>query len=85
VPVIGLTPHEATRRRMAMYRGVWALPPVDRDLGIGEMVRQADRRLREAGVAGEGDLIVLVAGTPGVSAATNRMIVHWLGRADVAR
>ncbi|HZD72690.1 MAG TPA: pyruvate kinase [Actinomycetota bacterium] len=85
VPIIGLTPHEATRRRMAMYWGVRALPPVGQDLGMGEMVRQADQRLREAEVAGEGDLIVLVAGTPGLRAATNRMIVHRLGRADVAQ
>jgi pyruvate kinase len=85
VPIIGLTPHEATRRRMAMYWGVLPLPPVDQDLEMGEMVRQADQRLREAEVAGEGDLIVLVAGTPGLRAATNRMIVHRLGRTDVAQ
>jgi pyruvate kinase len=83
-PIIGLTPHEATRRRMAMYWGVQALPPVEPNLELGEMVQQADQRLRAAGVAGEGDPIVLVAGTPGLRAATNRMIVHRLGRADVA-
>ena len=85
VPIIGLTPHEATRRRMALYWGVRALPPVDPDLELGEMVQQADQRLRAAKVAREGDLIVLVAGTPGLRAATNRMIVHRLGRADVAQ
>src|SRR6266542_646543 len=85
VPIIGLTPHEATRRRMAMYWGVRALSPVDPNLELGEMVEQADRRLRAAEVASEGDLIVVVAGTPGLRAATNRMIVHRLGRADVAQ
>jgi pyruvate kinase len=85
VPIVGLTPHEATRRRMAMYWGVRALAPVDQNLELGEMVQQADQRLRAAGVASEGDLIVLVAGTPGLRAATNRMIVHRLGRADVAQ
>jgi pyruvate kinase len=84
-PIVGLTPHEATRRRMAMYWGVLALPPVDPSLELGEMVRQADQRLRAGEVAGEGDLIVLVAGTPGQRAATNRMIVHRLGSADVIR
>src|SRR6266542_3785996 len=85
VPIVGLTPHEATRRRMAMYWGVRALPPVDPHLEMGEMVQQADQRLRAAGVASEGDLIVLVAGTPGLRAATNRMIVHRLGSADVTQ
>jgi len=85
VPIVGLTPHEATRRRMAMYWGVRALPPVDTHLELGEMVQQADQRLRAAGVAREGDLIVLVAGTPGLRAATNRMIVHRLGSADVTQ
>jgi pyruvate kinase len=85
VPIVGLTPHEATRRRMALYWGVRALSPVDRNLEMGEMVRQADQRLRAAAVANQGDLIVLVAGTPGLRAATNRMIVHRLGEADVAQ
>src|SRR6266536_883578 len=84
-PIVGLTPHEATRRRMAMYWGVRALPPVDPHLEMGEMVQQADQRLRAAGVASEGDLIVLVAGTPGLRAATNRMIVHRLGSADMTQ
>jgi len=64
---------------------VRALPPVDENLEMGEMVRQADQRLRAAAVANQGDLIVLVAGTPGLRAATNRVIVHRLGEADVAQ
>jgi pyruvate kinase len=83
MPIIGLTPYEATRRRMAMYWGVRALPVVERNLEMDAMVQQADQRLLAAGVAGEGDLIVLVAGTPGLRAATNRMIVHRVGRTDV--
>jgi pyruvate kinase len=85
MPIVGLTPHEATRRRMALYWGVRALPPVAPDLELSAMVQQADQRLRAAGVASEGDLIVVVAGTPGLRAATNRMIIHRLGRADVAQ
>jgi pyruvate kinase len=84
-PIIGLTPHETTRRRMALYWGVRTLPPVDPNLEMTEMVQQADQRLRAAELASEGDLIVLVAGTPGLRAATNRMIVHRVGRADVAQ
>jgi pyruvate kinase len=70
---------------MALYWGVRALPPVAPDLELSAMVQQADQRLRAAGVASEGDLIVVVAGTPGLRAATNRMIIHRLGRADVAQ
>jgi pyruvate kinase len=85
VPIVGLTAHEATRRRMAMYWGVRALPPVDPSLELAEMVQQADQRLRAAEIAGEGDLIVLVAGARGMPAATNRMIVHRLGSADAVQ
>jgi pyruvate kinase len=82
-PIFGLTSHEATMRRMAMYWGVQALPPVAPGLRIGEMVRRADELLRRAGAATEGDLLVVVAGTPPGGAGTNQLLVHRLGSEDV--
>jgi pyruvate kinase len=84
-PIFGLTVHQATVRRMAMYWGVRALPLIAPRLRTSEMVRKADDLLRAAGIAAAGELIVIVAGMPGRSAATDRMIVHRLGQDDVAR
>jgi pyruvate kinase len=83
VPIAGLTPDERTRRRMALYWGVRALPAITPTERMPAMVAQADQRLREAGLAGDGDLVVIVAGTPGRRAMTNRVLVHRLGQSDV--
>ena len=84
-PIVGVTPHEATRCRMALYWGVRAVPPIDPCTDMAEMVRQADRRLGSDGLAGGGDLLVIVAGNPGHRAATNRVLVHRLGASDLVQ
>jgi pyruvate kinase len=78
-PVIGLTPFESTRRRMALYWGVEAPRRVDRSERMDEMLRQADQRLLEGGWAGRGDVAVVVSGGATKAGATNRMIVHRVG------
>jgi pyruvate kinase len=83
VPIAGLTPHEGTRRRMALYWGVLALPTIAATQRLATLVTQSDQRIRASGLAGDGDLVVIVAGTPGHSAMTNRVMVHRLGEADV--
>jgi pyruvate kinase len=85
VPIAGVTPHERARRRMALYWGVRALPVIETTGEIAAMVAQADQRIRASGLAGDGDLVVVVAGSPGRRAATNRVIVHRLGEADVGQ
>ena len=82
-PILGLTPHERTRRRMALYWGVRALPAIAQSDDMAVMVAQADERIRASGLAGDGDLAVVVAGNPGRRAMTNRVIVHRLGEPDV--
>ena len=78
-PIVGLTPFEDTRRRMALYWGVEVPPTVDRAVDLAAMIAQGDQRLLDGGHARRGDLVVVVAGSPGVRAATNRMIVHRVG------
>jgi pyruvate kinase len=85
VPIVGLTPHERTRRRMALYWGVRALPAIAATEDMAVMVTQADQRIRASGLAGDGDLVVIVAGNPGRRAMTNRVIVHRLGEGDVTQ
>jgi pyruvate kinase len=76
-PVIGLSPDERARRRMALYRGV--IPLAIGELDRAELVaRRARRAAMDAGLAREGDLVVIVYGEPvgsGVKANTVRLAV----------
>jgi pyruvate kinase len=85
VPILGLTPHEAARRRMALYWGVEAASPLDRGVDLGQIIAQGDQRICQEGLATPGDLVVVVAGTPGGRGATNRVIVHRVGEPDLTR
>jgi pyruvate kinase len=84
MPIVGLTPHERTRRRMALFWGVEAPPVLERVGNIDAMIAEGDRCLRDNHIAQPGELVVAVAGTPGGESTTNRVIVHEIGRRDVA-
>jgi pyruvate kinase len=83
-PIIGLTTSELARRRMALYWGVETASP----LGVGTQVRgmidAADERIVKEGLLAHGDLIVVVAGSPGGRGGTNRVLVHRVGQPDLA-
>jgi pyruvate kinase len=85
VPILGLTPYEATRHRMALYWGVEAASPLDRGVDLAAMIAQGDQRICDEGMATPGDLVVVVAGTPGGRGATNRVLVHRVGEPDASR
>jgi pyruvate kinase len=82
--IIGLTTSEAARRRMALFWGVESASP----LGVGTQVRgmidEADARVVREGLLAPGDLIVVVAGSPGGRGGTNRVLVHRVGQPDLA-
>ena len=84
VPILGLTPSEVTRRRMALYWGVEAASPLDRGVELAAMIAQGDERICDEGMATPGDLVVVVAGTPGGRGATNRVLVHRVGEPDAS-
>ncbi len=75
-PIIGLSPFEPVRRRMALYWGV--VPHVmsafdETDARIAE----AERRVKEEGLAQAGDRIVILSGSQiGVKGGTNLMKLH---------
>ncbi|HET8996179.1 MAG TPA: pyruvate kinase [Acetobacteraceae bacterium] len=74
-PIIGLTPHEATARRLAVVWGVHAvvLPDVH---SMGEAITRASRVATTEGFAQHGDAIVVAAGVPfGQSGSTNALQV----------
>ena len=75
IPVFAFTRHEATLRRVSMYRGVYAV-------AFDEVARRIPRRhagarLRDAaarmGAVRPGDLVVLTMGQQGVAGRTNSM------------
>ena len=82
--IIGLTTSEAARRRMALFWGVETASP----LGVGTQVRgmidAADQRIVQEGLAEPGELVVVVAGSPGGRGGTNRVLVHRVGQPDLA-
>jgi pyruvate kinase len=84
VPIIGLTTSEAARRRMTLYWGVEAASPLNVSTDLRDMIAEGDERISGEGMAAPGDLVVVVAGTPGGRGGTNRVIVHRVGERDLA-
>jgi pyruvate kinase len=83
-PILGLTPSETTRRRMALFWGVETAAPLPMGTQVRGMIDEADIRVVQEGLLEEGDLVVVVAGTPGGRGGTNRVLVHRVGRPDLA-
>jgi len=81
IPLLAFTPSEATYRRLALSWGVEPLLVPDAS-HTDEMVLQVDNSLLSTGQAREGDLVMIVAGSPpGTSGSTNAMRVHRVGDA----
>jgi pyruvate kinase len=83
-PIIGLTTSEAARRRMALFWGVESASPLGKGTQVRGMIADADERILREGLLAHGDLIVVVAGSPGGRGGTNRVLVHRVGEADLA-
>ena len=79
MPIIALSPRQASVRRMALYRNVRALHMVfssERD----EALRQAEQRLCEIGVLAHGDSYAITCGEPiGAPGGTNMLKVMRVG------
>jgi pyruvate kinase len=72
-PILGMTPHLSTARRMALVWGMHALPaPEVRD--VGEMVAHACRAAQAEGFAQPGENVVIVAGLPFGSAGNTNLL-----------
>ena len=74
IPIYAFTRHEATRRRVTLYRGVY---PVDFDVSPTALVTMAGAifaQLLTLGLVDEGDLVILTKGElTGVAGGTNSM------------
>jgi pyruvate kinase len=81
VPVLAFTPEPAVRSQLAMSWGVETFL-VDMVQHTDEMVMQVDKALLEIGRCVEGDIVVIVAGSPpGIPGSTNALRVHRMGDA----
>jgi pyruvate kinase len=81
IPIIAITPDEGTYNRLALTWGVEPLvtPMVKH---TDEMVLQADKMLIDGKRAVEGELVMIIAGSPpGIPGSTNAMRVHKVGDA----
>jgi pyruvate kinase len=83
-PIIGLTTSELARRRMALFWGVETASPLGVGTQVRSMIDAADERIVKEGLVQPGDLIVVVAGSPGGRGGTNRVLVHRVGSPDLA-
>ena len=72
-PILSLTPHLSTARRLALVWGLHSVLTADVD-HVEEMVDQACRTAVAEGFANVGDRLVIMAGMPfGVSGTTNML------------
>jgi pyruvate kinase len=81
VPLLAFTPDTAVRSQLALTWGVetFRVPRVEH---TDEMVMQVDRGLLASGHCGDGDLVVIVAGSPpGIPGSTNALRIHRMGDA----
>ncbi len=81
IPVLAFTPVPAVRSQLALTWGVetFCTGPM---FHTDEMVRDVDETLLEIGRVSEGDLVVIVAGSPpGIPGSTNALRIHRMGDA----
>ena len=78
VPLLGLTPREAARRRTALMWGTEAaLVPMKAQ--TSDLTAAAERVLVDGNWCERGQRIVIVSGLPGGQGGTNRIMVHRVG------
>ncbi|MDN5894944.1 MAG: pyruvate kinase [Nocardioides sp.] len=81
IPILAFTPEARVRSQLAMTWGVETFK-TDAVEHTDEMVRQVDEALLTAGRVKEGELVVIIAGSPpGIPGSTNALRIHRIGDA----
>ena len=81
MPLLAFTPEPSVRAWLSVVWGIetFLVPSVNH---TDEMVAQVDRNLVELGRCGDGDTVVIVAGSPpGIPGSTNALRIHRIGDA----
>lgn len=74
IPIYAFTPHEATSRRVTMYRGVYPVSFNIEHSDSQELTRDIFKTMLDHGLVSEGDLVIFTKGDlSGVSGSTNAM------------
>ncbi|WP_188782964.1 pyruvate kinase [Nocardioides phosphati] len=81
IPILAFTPEADTRSQLCLAWGVEVFQTAVVE-HTDEMVRQVDEALLASGRVDEGDLVVIIAGSPpGIPGSTNALRVHRMGDA----
>ena len=81
IPVLAFTTTDRVRSQLSMSWGVETFKMSDVE-HTDEMVRQVDEALLDIGRVKEGDLVVIIAGSPpGIPGSTNALRIHRMGDA----
>ncbi len=81
VPILAFTPEAKVRSQLSLTWGVETFKTAAVE-HTDEMVRQVDEALLEIGRVEEGDLVVIIAGSPpGIPGSTNALRIHRMGDA----
>ncbi|TAK75109.1 MAG: pyruvate kinase [Gammaproteobacteria bacterium] len=80
IPIYGLSRHEATLRRMTLYRGVYPIPFDATHIDRRVLNQAAVLELQNRGILSNGDLVVITKGDLiGVHGRTNSMKILTIG------
>jgi len=80
IPIYGLSAHAESRRRMALYRGVYAVPFDIQHTHPNNVIHDATETLRARGAVDTGDLVVTTKGDfTGVAGGTNALKIVVVG------
>ena len=83
IPIYGLTRHVATRRRMALYRGVYPIAFEATHADRRALNETAVAELEKRGIVKTGDLVIITKGDLiGVHGRTNSMKIFTVGSGD---
>jgi len=81
IPVLAFTPEATVRSQLSLSWGVETFKTQEVE-HTDEMVRQVDEQLLQIGRVKEGDLVVIIAGSPpGIPGSTNALRIHRMGDA----
>jgi len=78
--MLALTPNPDTQKRLALSWGV-RTAIVPKAETTDDMVNIVDSLMKDTGRTVDGDLVVIVSGTPiGIPGTTNSIVVHKVGQ-----
>ncbi|MGH8400619.1 MAG: pyruvate kinase [Gammaproteobacteria bacterium] len=80
IPIFAMTRHEATRRRVTLYRGVYAVAFDVTHTNPDHVLRDAAAELKHRGVAQDGDVVICTKGEfSGITGGTNSLKILRVG------